>query len=104
MVDGIAPDIGFCFSDTSNTRSSFTIQPISIKTKICSVKTKHKNSFLHKGVHIFNSLPISIRYMPNDLNTFKAELDKLLNKIPDSPEIPAFVLCLMICMENHQTV
>ena len=40
---------------------------------------------------IFNSLPQHIRDIPEDLPTFKKELDCFLKLVPDQPAIPGFV-------------
>ena len=41
-------------------------------------------------MRIFNALPIEIRSIPDNLDSFKKELDQYLSKIPDQPAVPGF--------------
>ena len=40
--------------------------------------TKCQNSFIYRGIGFWNSIPIELRNIPNDLNSFKRHLKRLL--------------------------
>jgi hypothetical protein len=53
-----------------------------------SIKKLRENSFQVQGPKLFNSLPIKIRNLRNcSVDQFKAELDMMLEKIPDEPNV-----------------
>ena len=45
-------------------------------------RTKCQYSFIYRGIKFWNSLPINLRNIPNDLNTFKRLLKRLLLSPP----------------------
>ena len=86
------PDIGILnLGRTRNTRSGVTIIPLALDGFSASFRTKQKNSMLHAGVIIYNSLPESIRNIKDDLDEFKFELDRYLKLLPDQPAVPGAV-------------
>ena len=92
MVHGLVPDLGLVRKTSKDpTRAGSSLQPIKLRAKICSIKTKLQNSILHQGVKVFNSLPQYIRDIPADLPAFKKELDSFLQNVPDQPAVPGFV-------------
>ena len=88
MVHGLVPDLGLVRKTTKDlTRAGSSLQPIKLKADTCSIKTKLKNSILHQGVKVFNSLPQYIHDIPADL----PELDSFLQNASDQPAVPGFV-------------
>ena len=74
-----------------NTRSGVNYVPITLDGYSESLKSKQRDSLLHSGVNIYNSLPTSIRNITGDLIEFKYELDRYLSLLPDQPPIPGFI-------------
>ena len=58
--------------------------------RVQKLKKQQKKSILNCGVRIFNALPIEIRSISDDLNTFKKELDQYLSKVPNQPAVLGF--------------
>ena len=74
-----------------STRSNVNIVLITLDGYCESFKSKQRDSLLHSGVILYNSLPVSIRNITGELNDFKQELDRLLEVIPDQPVLPGYV-------------
>ena len=92
MLNGIVPDCGLNRLVTErSTRSNINIVPITLDGYCESFKSKQRDSLLHSGVILYNSLPASIRNITGDLLEFKYELDRLLEMIPDQPALPGYV-------------
>ena len=56
-----------------------------------AMKSKQRDSLLHGGVILYNSLPACIRSITGDLELFKTQLDELLSLLPDQPPVPGFI-------------
>ena len=53
------------------------------------ILTQYENSFIIKSAKLWNILPPQLTKI-NDLNIFKAKLNKFLNDIPDKPPLPNY--------------
>ena len=92
IINHMIPDIGiFKLAQTRNTRTGVTFVPLPLDGFSQAFKTKQRNTLLHNGVLIYNSLPTSIRSITEDLNNFKYELDRYLALLPDQPAVPGAV-------------
>ena len=92
ILNGKVPDCGLLkLSTVRSTRSNVNIVPITLDGYFESFKSKQRDSLLHSGVILYNSLPVLIRNITGDLNDFKQELDRLLEVIPDQPVLPGYV-------------
>ena len=92
MLNGIVPDCGLNRLVTErSTRSNINIVPITLDGYCESFKSKQRDSLLHSGVILYNSLSVSIRNITGDLLDFKYELDRLLELLPDQPVLPGYV-------------
>ena len=47
-------------------------------------------SFSVRGPRLFNCLPVNIRNADVSYDAFKARLDKILGKVPDTPSFPNY--------------
>ena len=91
MFHGFVPDIGLIrISPNIITRSEASLQPIPLDGSTAALKTKQKDSLLHNGVNLFNSIPAYIRNCP-DKDEFKSLLDEFLQRVPDQPPVPGLV-------------
>ena len=89
IAEAIIPnDLGLQFYDTSRH---------GLKCKLPSYNPKHKhlstlkaNSFFTKGPSLFNILPKNIK-SSKSLASFKSNLQKFLEKIPDNPPTPNYI-------------
>ena len=92
IINHMIPDIGiFKLAQTRNTRTGVTFVPLPLDGFSLAFKTKQRNTLLHNGVLIYNSLPTSIWSIMDDLNNFKYELDRYLALLPDQPAVPGAV-------------
>ena len=89
IAEAIIPnDLGLQFYDTSRH---------GLKCKLPSYNPRHKhlstlkaNSFFTKGPSLFNILPKNIK-SSKSLASFKSNLQKFLEKIPDNPPTPNYI-------------
>ena len=92
IINGKVPDCGLLkLNQNRNTRSGVNYVPITLDGYSESFKSKQRDSLLHSGVNIYNSLPTSIRKITGDLIEFKYELDRYLSLLPDQPPIPGSI-------------
>ena len=88
IIAGIMPNCGV--EARNNDRLGRMCVVPELKTRAAaSVKSLRENSFQIHGPKLFNCLPIHIRNMKNcGVDEFKSELDKILEIIPDQPNVP----------------
>ena len=80
---------GYSVTFSNNVRRGRTVLPNSVVASAPAVVRRARETTLGvKGAKLFNLLPISIRNIDSDnVETFKAELDKFLSLVPDQPTI-----------------
>ena len=80
----MVPSLGLVWNEMSN-RSGPNIKLPSLVNLTGSAKTLTDASIKSEGVKIFNSLPDKLKVWNGNFEVFKANLDKLLEEIPDKP-------------------
>lgn len=89
ILNGVYPnDIQLEFKEGQRTNSIKAIMKPLPRAK-GKILTLYENSFIINSVKLWNILPPSLSYI-DELNKFKRELDKFLNKIPDKPPLPNY--------------
>ena len=80
----MVPSLGLVWNEMSN-RSGPNIKLPSLVNLTGTAKTLTDASIKSEGVKIFNSLPDKLKLWNGKFEVFKANLDKLLEEIPDEP-------------------
>ena len=80
----MVPSLGLEWNEMSN-RSGLNIKLPSLVNLTGAAKTLTDASIKSEGVKIFNSLPDKLKLWNGEFEVFKANLDKLLEEIPDEP-------------------
>ena len=83
---GMVPDIGLK-TETYSQRIGLKLQVPKVVGKFARHKSLKEKSLAVEGAKLFNSLPRYLREFTGTYETFKANLDELLNEIPDTPSI-----------------
>ena len=82
MTRGLVPDLGLK-TNYNALRSCGSLIPIDADAERMAIRTKQRNSLLHHGVLLYNSIPSNIRNSSDSLNEFKLKLDEFLTTKPD---------------------
>ena len=80
---GQVPSLGLQWSDTGN-RSGHILTVSKLKGPE-SVKSLQKTGIKQEGIRLFNSSPVHLRLWDGTADSFKVQLDKYLEHIPDQP-------------------
>ena len=82
------PNCGIKASDLNERQGRICRIPELQKRAPASIKALRDNSFHIHGPKVFNCLPNELRNMKNcSVDEFKSELDKILQSIPDEPNL-----------------
>ena len=87
MTRGLVPDLGLK-TNYNVLRSCGSLIPIDADAERMAIRTKQRNSLLHHGILLYNSIPSNIRNSSDSLNEFKLKLDEFLSTVPDHPAVP----------------
>ena len=91
IIEGIVPNFGIEITENRR-RGRYCRVPLVKSQASHRAQTLRFNSMSVRGPRVFNCLPTSLRNMSGcSVQTFKKELDKHLNKIPDEPRVPGLV-------------
>ena len=87
VLEGLVPNCGLESENKPRLGRSCSI-PSLVNTGSTKVRTLRENSFQVHGPKLFNSLPIQVRNISKcTVEEFKAQLDKVLEKVPDEPSL-----------------
>ena len=87
VLEGLVPNCGLEAENKTRLGRICTI-PALANTGSSKIGTLRENSFQVHGPKLFNSLPIQVRNISKcNVDEFKVQLDKVLEKVPDEPNI-----------------
>jgi hypothetical protein len=91
IIHGRVPNSGISYK-WSPRRGRVLITPPVPTSRLSRAATLLHHSFTRRAPRLFNSLPKSLRNMPDDtpMCSIKKRIDKLLKQIPDEPRIPGY--------------
>ena len=88
IINGFVPNIDGRNRITTNDSARIGLQckrPPLIRGSMQRIQTCKDNSFFGKGPKLFNCIPRNIREYKGKLDSFKRQLDKFLQTVPDQP-------------------